>query len=87
MQIIFIFVQALIADFRARGGRIHVLSGKGKLNGMSRDSSRPGKELLDETTANDPSRAGICWEKKVLYRILNLMSLIFSILNLGNIKK
>ncbi|XP_025088502.1 1-phosphatidylinositol 3-phosphate 5-kinase-like [Pomacea canaliculata] len=59
-------MQTLIADFRARGGRIHVLSGKGKVNGISRDPSpKASKEMLEESLLSEAtSTAGICWEKK-----------------------
>lgn len=62
-----LFAQTLIADFRARGGRIHVLSGKGKVNGISRDPSpKASKEMLEESLLSEAtSTAGICWEKKV----------------------
>ncbi|KAK7498566.1 hypothetical protein BaRGS_00010226 [Batillaria attramentaria] len=55
--------QALLADFRARGGRIYMLSGEGK-NGVSRDSAKAKKEAVEETLANEYGRTGICWEKK-----------------------
>lgn len=56
----------LLADFRARGGRIHI-SAEGKIYGTPRDNaSKPKKEneVLEETLTADSTRSGICWVKK-----------------------
>ncbi|XP_070187506.1 1-phosphatidylinositol 3-phosphate 5-kinase-like isoform X2 [Littorina saxatilis] len=56
--------QGMLADFRARGGRI-CINRDAKMNGISRDSSpKPKKEILDDALSGDIARTGICWEKK-----------------------
>jgi hypothetical protein len=70
-----VYAQTLLADFRARGGRIQVTP-DGRVIEMSRERDpSPGpkkdKDGLEETLSADPCRSGICWEKKVSRPRLN----------------
>ncbi|KAL8580115.1 hypothetical protein ACOMHN_061229 [Nucella lapillus] len=57
-------ILTLLADFRARGGRI-CISEEGRRNGVQQQNSpKAKKEALEETLTSDSARTGICWEKK-----------------------
>ncbi|XP_076460083.1 1-phosphatidylinositol 3-phosphate 5-kinase-like isoform X2 [Babylonia areolata] len=57
-------VLTLLADFRARGGRIYV-SEEARRNGFQRDCSpKARKDGCEETLTADNARSGVCWEKK-----------------------
>ncbi|XP_046543785.1 LOW QUALITY PROTEIN: 1-phosphatidylinositol 3-phosphate 5-kinase-like [Haliotis rubra] len=55
--------QALLADFRARGGRINVLPPLDPRVDLQRDVMR--KAVFDEQSENEKNKPGVLWEKKI----------------------
>ncbi|XP_048238602.1 1-phosphatidylinositol 3-phosphate 5-kinase-like isoform X1 [Haliotis rufescens] len=55
--------QALLADFRARGGRINVLPPLDPRFDLQRDMMR--KAIFDEQSENEKNKPGVHWEKKI----------------------